>query len=94
MKFQIESATDGKHKYVGIFTEDDHVKRIPFGAKGYEDMTTHKNPLRRQRYIQRHKARESWSSPMTKGALSRYILWETSSLQKNIQLFKQRFNLQ
>jgi hypothetical protein len=93
MKFNLERATDGKHKFIGIFTKDDHETKIPFGAKGYDDMTTHKNPLRRQRYIQRHKARETWTNPMTAGALSRYILWETPSLQKNIQLFKQRFNL-
>lgn len=91
MKFRVEPAHDGKHKYIGIF---DDTKHIPFGAKGYDDMTTHKNPLRRQRYIQRHKARETWSSPMTKGSLSRYILWETPNLEKNIQLFKQRFNLE
>jgi hypothetical protein len=94
-KFHIEPATDGKHKYVGIFEkEDGHVTKIPFGAKGYEDLTTHKNVLRRQRYIARHKAREDWKNPMSAGALSRWILWETPELEKNIRIFKQKFNLE
>lgn len=93
MKFHIEPATDGKHKYIGIFENDDHITKIPFGAKGYKDMTMHKNVLRRERYIQRHKARENWNSPMSAGALSRWILWNTSDLEKNVKLFKEKFNL-
>ena len=93
MKFHLEKATD-KHKYVGVFEkEDGHITRIPFGARGYEDMTTHKNNLRRLRYIARHKTREDWKSPMSAGALSRWILWETPNLETNVKLFKQKFNL-
>lgn len=94
MKFHLEKATDGKHKFIGVFQKDDHETRVPFGAKGYEDMTMHKNELRRQAYIQRHKSRENWSIPTTAGSLSRYILWETANLNKNIHLFKERFNLE
>lgn len=94
MKFHIEPATD-KHKYVGVFEkEDGHITRIPFGARGYEDMTTHKNGLRRLKYIARHKTREDWKNPMSAGALSRWILWETPNLETNVKLFKDKFNLQ
>ena len=94
MKFHIEPATD-KHKFIGVFEKDDgKITKIPFGNKGYEDLTTHKNPLRRTRYIARHKAREDWKNPMSAGALSRWILWETTDLQKNVDLFKQKFNLE
>ena len=93
MRFELQPADDGKHKYVGIFTQDDHVKKVPFGAKGYEDLTTHKNLLRKERYIQRHRTREDWTVPTNKGTLSRYILWENPSLQTSVRLFKQRFNL-
>lgn len=91
MKFHLEKSHDGKHKYVGVF---DDKKHIPFGAKGYEDYTMHKNPMRKKLYIQRHKSREDWKNPQTAGALSRYILWETPNLQKNIQIFKKLFNLE
>jgi len=30
-------------------------KIVSFGAKGYEDFTTHKNEDRKQRYINRHR---------------------------------------
>ena len=91
MKFTLEPATDGKHKWVGVFEGG---RRIPFGAKGMEDYTTHKNPLRRMRYIQRHKARENWKDPQTAGALSRYILWgDSTSLNENVRRFKERFSL-
>jgi len=94
MKFHIEPAKDGKHKYIGVFTKDDHTLNVPFGAKGYEDLTTHKNVLRKTKYISRHKAREDWKNPTNKGTLSRFILWETPDLQKNVKIFKQKFNLE
>lgn len=33
-------------------------KTINFGAKGYEDYTTHKDNKRKESYIQRHKPKE------------------------------------
>jgi hypothetical protein len=92
--FHLEKATDGKHKYIAVFEDQEKTKHVPFGAKGYEDYTMHKNPLRQQNYLRRHRTNEDWSNYMSAGSLSRYILWETPSLQKNIQLFKKRFNLQ
>ena len=32
----------------------DGKKTISFGATGYEDFTTHKDPKRKQRYLNRH----------------------------------------
>jgi len=96
MRFHLEPANDGVHKWVGVFTDpvEKHERRIPFGAKGYSDYTQHKNPLRRERYIARHKAREDWNNPMTAGALSKYILWgESTDIRRNVRQFKNRFNL-
>ena len=45
-------ATDGKHKYYIITNAN---KKVYFGAVGYDDFTTHKDPLRKERYIARHK---------------------------------------
>lgn len=94
MRFTLEDARDGRHKYVGVFTDDDNrERRVPFGAKGYEDMTTHKNPLRRSQYLARHQRNENWNDMYSAGALSRWILWDTGSLNANIQRFKRKFNL-
>ena len=95
MKFTLEPATDSTHKWVGVFTDETTKaeRRIPFGAKGYEDYTQHKNALRRQSYLSRHKTREDWSDPKTAGALSRWILWEATSLQEAVRKFKRRFSL-
>jgi len=94
MKFQLIKSPNPEKKFRAIFTKEDGTQtHTDFGAKGYEDMTTHGNPFRRQNYIQRHRTREDWSDPTTAGSLSRYILWETPNIEKNIRLFQRRFNL-
>jgi len=45
----------------------------------------------RNNYIARHRVREDWTNPFSRGALSRYIIWETPDLHTNINLFKKRF---
>jgi len=88
---RLERATDGKHKWVAVF---DDGKRVPFGAKGYEDYTQHHDKLRRANYLRRHRSRESWSNPRTAGALSRWILWgDSTSLDANLRAFRRRFSL-
>lgn len=95
MKFRIEPAKDKIHKYIGVFEEDEKITRIPFGAYNYEDYTTHKDKLRRERYIKRHRAREDWNNPKTAGTLSKMILWGNSTnLNTNVKLFKDKFNLE
>jgi hypothetical protein len=95
MKFTLEPATDATHKWVGVFTDETtkDERRIPFGAKGMSDYTLNKNPLRRQSYLSRHRSREDWTNPMTAGGLSRWILWESTSIQDAVRKFKRRFSL-
>lgn len=95
MKFTLEPATDGTHKYVGVFTDEDgHTTRIPFGAKGYTDYTISKDKLRRANYLSRHRTSETWTNPKTAGALSRWILWgDSTSLSTNLADFRRRFSL-
>ena len=82
-------------KYKAVFTDTDGKhKTIHFGAKGMSDYTIHNDDKRRELYLARHRKTEDWTKPMTAGALSRWILWgPTTSLLKNIKLFKERFNL-
>lgn len=91
MKFRLEKATDGKHKWVGVF---DETKHVPFGAVGYSDYTIHHDKLRRERYLTRHRRNETWSNPQAAGSLSRYILWgDSTSIDANVRAFRRRFSL-
>ena len=67
-------ANDGKHKYYIITASG---KKVYFGAIGYEDYTIHKDPIRKARYIARHKNKENWtkSGINTAGWWSVKLLW-------------------
>ncbi len=95
MKFRLEKATDGKHKWVGVFTrEDGGETRVSFGQKGASDYLQHHDKLRRERYLTRHRRNETWSNPQTAGSLSRYILWgDSTSIDANVRAFRRRFSL-
>lgn len=88
-----KKSTNPEKKYMAIFYENGKkIKTTHFGAAGMSDYTKHKDPARKQRYMNRHKANEHWSKPMTAGSLSRYILWNKPSLKASIQDYKKRFN--
>lgn len=56
--------------------------------------TIHKDPLRRARYLSRHRSRENWNNPRSAGALSRWILWgDSTSITRNLAAFRRRFSL-
>ena len=83
-------ATDKTHKYFIITSSG---KTIRFGAKGYEDDTTHGDNLRKQNYLARHQKREDWtkSGLDTKGFWSFWFLWNKPSIQESYDDIKQRF---
>jgi hypothetical protein len=68
-------------------------KKVNFGAKGYDDFTTHKDEERKKRYLDRHRNNEDWNKYMTAGSLSRWILWNQPSLRSSISDFRKRFNI-
>ena len=57
---------------------------MSFGASGYSDFTIHKDPERKNRYIERHKKNENWNNPETAGYLSRFILWNKPTIKESI----------
>jgi hypothetical protein len=63
-----------------------------FGARGYDDFTIHKDPIRKQLYLARHR-NENWNNPVSAGSLSRYILWNKPTMSASINDFKTKFNL-
>ena len=58
-------------------------KTIHFGASGYEDYTTHKDPKRKARYLARHK-NGHWDDPETAGFWARYLLWNKDTIKDSI----------
>lgn len=95
MKVIIKKSTNPKKKYMAIFYEGDKkVRTTHFGAAGMSDFTKHRDPKRKQRYINRHKKRENWNDFMSAGSLSRYILWGETTLKKSIDEYKKKFKLQ
>ena len=95
MKLKNVKPSDRKDKkLVATFTTKSGDKPVHFGAKGYSDYTKHKDPERRKRYLDRHRKNENWSKADTPASLAKHLLWgETTSLKKNIELFKKKFNL-
>ena len=90
----VTPANDGVHKYKALFTNG-RDKTTKFGAAGMDDYTKTKDKEQRDRYIERHgRGRENWNDPTSAGALSRYLLWgESTSMVKNLQAYRRRFNL-
>ncbi len=81
-------------KYDAVFYINDiKIKTISFGAKNYIDFTIGATPKQRFNYLNRHRDRENWDTPFSAGSLSRWILWDTNDINKNIKKFKKRFNL-
>jgi hypothetical protein len=93
----IKPSPKATKKYDAVFNIDygktNKTKTVSFGAKGYSDFTMHKNEVRKQAYLTRHRTTEDWTNPITPGALSRYVLWNKTSLTASIADFKRRFNL-
>ena len=89
----VKSAKADKKYDAHFITDKNRTKVVSFGSAGMDDYTKTKDKEQQQRYIARHSANENWSSPMTAGALSRYVLWSAPTLSGGIANYKSRFNL-
>lgn len=89
----VEHSKQKGKKYTAVFQVGSNIRRVNFGAAGYEDYTMHHDDVRKQMYLQRHKSHENWSKPMTAGACSRWILWNKKTMRASIADFKKRFKL-
>ena len=91
----LKSENDGKHKYQitlkNIATGKSH--KVKFGAHGYDDYTLSKNNKKKENYIARHKIRENWTDPLKPGTLSRYILWNKTTIFESLTDYLRRFNI-
>ena len=66
---------------------------VHFGAVGYEDFTTHKDPVRRAQYLARHRPNEDWTlrGLRTAGFWARHLLWSESTLARSVAALNQKF---
>ena len=66
-------------------------KKIYFGSANMSDFTIHKDPERKNRYIQRHQKRENWNDKNTAGFWSRWYLWNLPTKEASYTDIKKRF---
>jgi len=90
----LSKSTRKNKKYVAEFKfADGKIKKVHFGAAGYQDYTTHHDKMRRESYRSRHASGKT-APPDTADALSYYLLWGNSiSLQENKKDFIKKFKL-
>lgn len=92
---ELKKSTDGKHKYEMIFlnTKTNKKKSVKFGFYGASDYIQHKDEDRKQRYILRHQKNENWNNALSPGALSRWILWNKTTIEASLKDYLNKFNL-
>lgn len=92
IKWKKEPPTS-KYKFKFTFDfEDGSRKSTKFGAKGYEDYTTHGDKKRRDRYINRHKKDLETEDPTRAGYLSMFILWNKPTFEESVKDYMKRLN--
>ena len=83
--------TPSKNKLKKFDATSNGTTTISLGDKKYEDYTIHKDDVRQRLYIIRHRKAERWDDPTTPGALSRWLLWNKTTLQSSVDDMNQRF---
>ena len=70
-------------------------KHVDFGQKGYSDYTLHKDPVRMERYVQRHqRMHENWTyaGRYSAGFWSRWLLWSKPSMKSAISVVRKKLS--
>ena len=90
----IERTPNQNKAFVATFELQNKKKKIVrFGTSSNFLTNPDKTASDKKNYIARHSVRERFDRPMTAGALSRWILWTSRDLEKNIREYKNRFNV-
>jgi hypothetical protein len=92
---KITKSTNSGKKLMAVFIDDNgkKIKTVHFGQSGASDYTKNKDEERKKLYLARHKANENWDDYKSAGSLSRYILWNKTTLSASIADYKTKFNL-
>lgn len=96
----IKKSDKDKFKYVISLVVNQKVKKIYFGANGYNDyiiynkiLTREEADKKKENYIKRHGVNQDWTDPLKAGTLSRYILWNKPTLEQSLDDYLKRFNI-
>ncbi len=89
----VKKSTNPKKKLDIIITDNKKVTTLSIGDADYEDYTIHKDDIRKQKYISRHKDKEDWTygGRFTKGYWSYNLLWRKKSLNKAIEYLNNKY---
>lgn len=68
-------------------------KKVHFGLEGSSTFIDHNDEKKKDAYLARHRKNEDWSNYLSRGSLSRYLLWNKTTLSASIADFKKRFKL-
>lgn len=78
-------------RFVAVFEDGDYTY---FGLDTGITYIDHGNKIMRKHYLARHRPNEDWNDYKSAGSLSRWILWgQSTDINKNIEMFKNRFHL-
>lgn len=88
----LEESTNPKKKFTAIRINPT-LKYISFGARGYDDYTTHKDLERKTSYLRRHQPTENWEDTDTPGFWSRWLLWNKKTLDASIKDVEKKFDI-
>ena len=71
----------------------DGKRTVSFGQKGYSDFTLHKDPERKERYINRHKKNEDCglSGVDTSGFYAKHVLWNKKTLKESVNDLNKKY---
>ena len=97
----LDKSVDGKTKYmISFFNEQtNRINTIKFGSAPNKDYTIYfkegkeKADMMKTAYIARHSVRENFDDYTSRGALSRWILWNLPTVESSLKDFLKRFNI-
>ena len=93
LKRLVPSHNPDKKSDAVLETDAGREKVISFGQRGASDFTQNKDEQRKQRYVARHQARESFTDPTTAGFWAKNILWNKPTVAESLRDTKARFSL-
>jgi len=93
MRVRLIKSPIADKKFRAVFV--DSGKYVDFGGRGYSDYTIHKDRQRMERYLVRHRRRETWTRAgmYTAGFWSRWLLWSEPSLDAAKRLMARKFGI-
>jgi hypothetical protein len=91
---QLVKGTGGK-KFKAVFFDamKKKISSAQFGDVNYQSYPDHQDMARKQNYLSRH-SKEDFENFMKPASLSRWILWNKTSLSSSYKDYRNRFNLE